>query len=95
MICEEEWNRLLSLAKLSVSEEEKTALRTDLEAMVAFAQKMGELPSAKPEDEAAASKGGSSAALREDSLQPSQDRIRILQNAPFAENGFFLTRGNF
>ena len=40
MITPEEWNRLLVLAKLELPEEERLSLQADLEAMVAFAQKM-------------------------------------------------------
>ncbi len=92
MITPEEWNRLLVLAKLELPEEERLSLQADLEAMVAFAQKMENI-SLEKSDEILL--GRSSDTLREDALGPSLNRSRILQNAPETEEGFFLTKGNF
>ena len=92
MLIPEEWSRLLSLANLSLSEEEKLSLRADLESMVAFAEKLGDFSYPETEKDTSTQ---SSSELRPDILAPSLKQEIVLQNAPEKDEAFFLTRGKF
>ena len=78
---------LENLSYLTLSGEEKTRLAGDLEEILGYMAKLGELDTAgapersHPFDDVNA--------LREDEVQPSLDRELVLRNAPSSDAGMF------
>ncbi|HCP14512.1 MAG TPA: Asp-tRNA(Asn)/Glu-tRNA(Gln) amidotransferase subunit GatB [Peptococcaceae bacterium] len=76
------------LAKLQLSDTEMSRLADEMEKIVGFADKLGELDieGVKPTTHAVAVHN----VLRDDELKPSYDRGKILQNAPERDAACFL-----
>lgn len=89
-ITEKEVRYIADLANLSLSEDEVRAYQGDLEEILTYVEKLGELDT---EGVAPMSHvlypGAEQAALRADQPEPSFDRDRALQNAPLAGSGHF------
>ncbi len=82
-----EVEHIAALARLSLSEEEKTGLEKDLNAILEYVEKLGALDT---EDVAPTSHAlDITNAFREDVLTPFQDREKILNNAPAKVEAFF------
>ena len=79
--------KLANLAKLQFNDEQKTEIKSDLQKMIAFVEKLNELDTTgvKPllhlADEVNV--------LREDEIQGSVSREEALQNAPLHDGQFF------
>lgn len=89
-ITEKEVRYIADLANLSLSDDEVRAYQGDLEQILTYVEKLGELDT---EGVAPMSHvlypGAEQAALREDELEESFDRDHALQNAPLAGSGHF------
>ncbi len=81
-----ELSRLESLAKLSLTEEEKRTLSPELDGLLSF---LGTL-SCLPEDTAEADGDHPASVTREDIPAPCLSREEILSSAPDQANGFFV-----
>ncbi|MGE4283613.1 MAG: Asp-tRNA(Asn)/Glu-tRNA(Gln) amidotransferase subunit GatC [Clostridia bacterium] len=76
-----------NLARLNLTEEEKERLTVEMENIIAFADKLNELDTTGVEPTAHAIPIQN--VFREDVVEPSFDRDKILQNAPSQEDGCF------
>ncbi|QHS60620.1 Asp-tRNA(Asn)/Glu-tRNA(Gln) amidotransferase subunit GatC [Chitinophaga agri] len=79
--------QLADLARLEFNEQEKTAIKGDLQRMITFVEKLNELDTTdvKPLLHMTADRN----VLREDVLVPSITREEGLQNAPAANDQYF------
>ena len=87
-ISAEETRRIASLARLRCTEEEVGALQADMEQIITFANKLSELDLTDVPPTISALP--ISNAFREDEVQPSLDRERVLMNAPKSNGRFIL-----
>jgi aspartyl-tRNA(Asn)/glutamyl-tRNA(Gln) amidotransferase subunit C len=86
-ITREQVEHVANLARLNLTEEEKERLTSEMESIIAFADKLNELDTSEVEPTAHAIPIQN--VFREDVVEPSYDREKILQNAPSQENGCF------
>lgn len=80
-------NNLAHLSRLEFNEAEKKAIRTDLQAMVAFVEKLQEVDTNGVEP--LLHIGGAANVLREDEVNGSVSRADALLNAPVKDEQFF------
>lgn len=80
-------DHLASLSKLSFSDSEKAELKTDLQKMISFIEKLQELDTTGIEP--LTHMGASLNALREDEVKGMISREEALMNAPVKDNQFF------
>ncbi len=78
---------LENLARIELSEAEREAMREDLEKILAYFEKLGELKLEGLEELARPVETG--AAMREDVPEPGLSQEEALQNAPEREDGYF------
>lgn len=89
-ITEKEVRYIAELANLSLSDEELRAYQGDLEEILTYVEKLGELETEGVEPMShVLYPGAEQAALREDEPAPSFDRETALGNAPLAGSGHF------
>ena len=89
-ITEKEVRYIADLANVSLSDDEVRAYQGDLEEILTYVEKLGELDTEGVEPMShVLYPGAEQAALREDEPQPSFERDRALQNAPLAGSGHF------
>ncbi|MDK2799468.1 MAG: aspartyl-tRNA(Asn)/glutamyl-tRNA(Gln) amidotransferase subunit [Clostridiales bacterium] len=86
-ITREQVEHVANLARLNLTEEEKERLTSEMESIIAFADKLNELDTSEVEPTAHAIPIQN--VFREDVVEPSYDRGKILQNAPSQEKGCF------
>ncbi len=87
MITKEEIENIAMLAKLSVKEEEFSALLAQLQQMTEFADVVRCADISGIEEDTQSIAGSF---VREDRVEPSFDRGQILSNAPAGDGEFFL-----
>lgn len=80
-------DNLSELARLEFSPEEKAGIRADLQRMIQFVEKLGELDTTGVAPLLHMS--SESDVLREDRLQPSLNREQALANAPATDGVYF------
>ena len=80
-------DKLANLARLDISEEEKTGIRNDLQRMIAFVEKINELDLDGVEPLLHMSEARNS--LRHDEIKGSISREQALKNAPLHDDLFF------
>ena len=80
-------DNLSELARLEFSPEDKAAIRTDLQRMIQFVEKLNELDTTGVTPLLHMS--SESDILREDRLQPSISREQALSNAPATDGAYF------
>jgi aspartyl-tRNA(Asn)/glutamyl-tRNA(Gln) amidotransferase subunit C len=80
-------DKLAHLARLKFNEEEKQGIRTDLQRMITFVEKLNELDLDKVEPLLHLS--GEVNVLREDEIKGSISRQEALKNAPAHDEKFF------
>lgn len=80
-------NNLAHLSRLEFNEAEKKAIRTDLQAMVAFVEQLQEVDTEGVEP--LLHIGDAANVLREDEVQGSVSRTEALLNAPVQDAQFF------
>jgi aspartyl-tRNA(Asn)/glutamyl-tRNA(Gln) amidotransferase subunit C len=80
-------DKLAHLSRLKFNEEEKQAIKTDLQRMIAFVEKLNELDLDGVEPLLHMSKEVNM--LREDEVKGSISREDALKNAPLHDNDFF------
>ena len=91
-ITEKEVRYIADLANLSLSDDEVRAYQSDLEEILTYVEKLGELDTEGVEPMShVLYPGAEQAALRADELEPSFDREAALRNAPLAGSGHFKT----
>lgn len=78
---------LASLARLYFDDEEKKEIRSDLQRMIAFIDKLNELNTEGVEPVLHMSDGSN--VFREDEISPSISREEALKNAPSTDGVFF------
>ncbi len=78
---------LENLARLALSEDEREAMREDLEKILAYFEKLGELELGGLEELARPVE--TEATMREDVPAPGLSQEEALQNAPEREDGYF------
>ena len=78
---------LTKLARMELSESEKSSLETDLEAVIGYMNTLSKIDTdgVEPMEHVL----GLSNVLRDDNLLPSFDRDRLLSCAPKSEDGFY------
>lgn len=78
---------IADLARLNLTEEEKSKLIFDMEKIISYMDKLNELDTSKvkPTDHVIVMRN----VFREDVVKPSYPREKILENAPSKEDGFF------
>ena len=81
-------DRLAHLAKLKFSEEEKKELKTDLERMIEFVEKLKEVDTAGAEPLLHITDAEN--VLREDEVKQTITKQEALLNAPMTDNNFFI-----
>ncbi|WHH59287.1 Asp-tRNA(Asn)/Glu-tRNA(Gln) amidotransferase subunit GatC [Petroclostridium sp. X23] len=86
-ITKEQVEHVANLARLTLTEEEKERLTVEMENIIAFADKLNELDTTGVEPTAHAIPIQN--VFREDVVETSFDREKILQNAPSQEDGCF------
>ncbi|WP_010252343.1 Asp-tRNA(Asn)/Glu-tRNA(Gln) amidotransferase subunit GatC [Acetivibrio cellulolyticus] len=76
-----------NLARLNLTEDEKSKLTLDMEQIISYVDKLNELDTSKvkPTDHVIPI----SNVFREDEAKPSYPREKILENAPSSEDGCF------
>lgn len=86
-ITKEQVEHVAKLARLNLTEEEKDLMTRDLAAIIDFADQINALAieDVKPTDHIIPINN----VFREDRVQPSMDREKLLANAPNQENGCF------
>ena len=86
-ISREEVKHVANLARLALADEELDTLTGQMDAILAYVEKLGELDTEGivPTAHAVPMEN----AFREDVVRPSFERERSLQNAPVAEDGCF------
>ncbi len=82
-----EVEHIATLARLSLSEEEKTSLEKDLNAILGYVEKLGALDTEGVEPTSHAL--DITNAFREDELIPFEEREKVLANAPARHEAFF------
>jgi len=80
-------DRIAHLARLKFSEEEKTALRTDLERMIEFVEKLKEVDTTGVEPLLHITDAVN--VLREDEVKQTISKEEALLNAPVTDGNFF------
>ena len=80
-------DQLAHLARLQFNEQEKEAIRADMEKMVAFVEKLKEVDTTGIEPLLHISDAAN--VLREDKVQGSVSREEALQNSPVTDDTFF------
>ena len=80
-------NNLANLARLQFSEEEKVAIRTDLQRMIAFVEKLQEVDTTGTEP--LLHMTDVLDAYREDEVKGSMQKATALANAPDANHDYF------
>ncbi|MBV9962174.1 MAG: Asp-tRNA(Asn)/Glu-tRNA(Gln) amidotransferase subunit GatC [Parafilimonas sp.] len=80
-------DRLAHLAKLKFSEEEKKELKTDLERMIGFVEKLKELDTSGVEPLLHITNAVN--VLREDEVKQTTTKQQALLNAPLTDGNFF------
>ena len=86
-IRKEEVLHVARLARLALTDEEAEAFTGQLDAILGYVEKLSRLDTSGVEPTAHVAASGN--VLREDRVEPSLPRDRVLGNAPDAENGFF------
>jgi aspartyl-tRNA(Asn)/glutamyl-tRNA(Gln) amidotransferase subunit C len=86
-ITREQVEHVAHLARLNLTEEEKTQMTIDMEAIIEFADQINRLEIENIEPTAHILPINN--VFREDIARPSMDREKLLQNAPNQENGCF------
>jgi len=82
-----EVEHIATLARLSLSEEEKASLEKDLNAILGYVEKLGALDTEGVEPTSHAL--DITNAFREDELIPFEEREKVLANAPARHEAFF------
>ena len=82
-----EVDRIATLCRLSVTEEDCPALLRDMEALISFADRILETTDGRSDSAPACA---SLSSLREDAPSPSMPRDELLRSAPCAEDGFLI-----
>ena len=88
MITKQEITHLASLAKLSLSDEEKETLTKEMGSIIDFAHKLEEADCG--DIDAMLHAGDGKNVFREDEIKPSYKTSEILQNAPMQDEGCFI-----
>lgn len=86
----EEVEHIAELAKLGLSEEEKEKFREQLSAILEYAEKLQKLDTEAIPPTATVLPLRN--VMREDEVEPSFPREKILANAPDAEDGYFRVK---
>lgn len=86
-ISKEQVEHVAKLARLNLTEEEKERLTGEMENIIAFADKLNELDTTGVEPTAHVIPIQN--VFRDDVVEPSYDREKILANAPSQEGGCF------
>lgn len=81
-------DRIAGLAYLKFEAKEKEEIRTDLEKILSFIEKLNELDTSNVEPLIYLSE--SSSLLREDREMPHTDRDQVMRNAPETDGEYFL-----
>lgn len=89
MVTREEIGKIARLAKLSVPEDQLDALTASMGEIIAFADTINAAGAAEDSFD---NINNLSNAFREDTVTPSFDREKILQNVDGGEDGFFPVR---
>ena len=86
-ITKETIEHVANLARLNLSEQEKDKLTTEMESIISYVDKLNELDtsSVQPTSHVLPVKN----VFREDKVENSYDREKILKNAPAQEDGCF------
>ncbi|MCB1021220.1 MAG: Asp-tRNA(Asn)/Glu-tRNA(Gln) amidotransferase subunit GatC [Acidobacteria bacterium] len=89
-ITEKEVRYIADLANVSLSDDEVSAYQHDLEEILTYVEKLGELDTEGVQPMShVLFEGAEQAALRQDALEPSFEREEALDNAPLAGSGHF------
>ena len=87
-ITKEQVQHVAKLARLNLTDGDTESLKTDMENIIAFADKLSELDTKDVIPTAHAIPMQN--AFREDVVRPSYDRDELLKNAPVAEDGAYI-----
>lgn len=86
-ITSDQVEHVANLARLNLTEEEKIKFTKEMKEIIGFANKLNELDTKGIEPSAHVIPMNN--VFREDKVEPSYDREKIISNAPTSENGCF------